>query len=363
MKKVISLAVVLIMVFSFAGCSLFSDSTLVKFDDTHSHSDPADLSYDERIVLKNDKFVELLEEYASSEAYPDLMMYDKEGNFVGMYDYDQSTGLAKGWTNMESGEYTAFEEGKEVDLGKPDESKLVDIPGDVIAGAVVYGFEKKTVSAYTYLFLSDATAKDTVLELMSNLFGYEFAADSDTVLKCVYDEKSIETEFNAAADSGYTFESKDAKAFAEILKGNFSLREYTGENPFKPFEGYTEPEDFEFDQKVVLAGSGEYAVLEEYVQNLKCMTDVLYAKEGEMVGHYTYFEGNTKEDGDALEAHIKETYGNAVRVSDTVVETSLTGKKLADTIESYKGYSVLKDNTIEDYARMIEESFFSVVCE
>ena len=108
------------MVLCVTGCSLFSKGDSVKLGD-YEHKDPSGVSYDTRTVLKNEDFGADLAEYASSDAYPDTMLYDESGNPIGMYDYDAATGLAKGWTSLTDGTYTAFEAGKEVDLGKLDE--------------------------------------------------------------------------------------------------------------------------------------------------------------------------------------------------------------------------------------------------
>ncbi len=362
MKKVISIAIALVMVMSFAGCSLFSDSTLVKFDDTHTHHDPADLTYDSRIVLKNDSFGDLVEDYVNSAAYPDQMIFDEEGNMIGMYDYDAETGLAMGWTSLSDGKYTAYEEGKEVDLGKPDESKMIDIPGEVTLGCVVYGNEEKTVANYMYLFLTDDSAKDVVKEKVSETFGVDFEEGEDGILKCVQDAEAIEAEFQASIEMGYTVMTKNADAYAEILVSTYNARVYTGENPYKPFEDYEDPSDIEFDEKVVLVGAGDYAVAEEYVAGLSSMTDVLYGKDGKMVCHYTFYICTDKDAADKLENYLGE-FSEVIRTSDTVVQTALSGSALEDLIISYKGYSVLNDDTVKDYTRMIEESFFSVVCE
>lgn len=363
MKKIVSIALVLVMILSFAGCGLFSDNTLVKFDDTHSHKDPEGLTYDERIVLKNDAFANYIEETANSAAYPDTMYYDKNGNIIGMYTYDAETGLASGWTRISDGKYTEFKKGNEVNLGKPDESLMIDIPGDVIMGTVVYGAEKKAVAAYSYLFYTDANAKDMLIENMTNFFGAQYVEDGENTLKFVQDADAISKEFDAAKESGYEIADGSAAEYAELLKGYYFLREYTGENPYEPFADYNDPEDIEFDEKVVLVGSGEYAVLEEDAQNISSMTDVLYAKEGKMVAHYTYYQCPSKEAADSLMKNADKVSLNPVRLTDTVIQASITGKELEDHISQYVGYSVLNDDTISDYTRMIEETYFSVVCD
>lgn len=362
MKKIISVAVALITVLSlFAGCSLFSNDALVKFDDTHTHNDPDGLTYDERIVLKGNKFADYLEDIVNSAAYPDTMVYDEEGNMIGMYDYDESTGLAKGFTSLSDEKYNEFDE--PVDLGKPDTSKMIDIPGDITVGAVVYGNEEKAVSAYVYIYLSDAKATDQVKELLKEYYGVEANKDNDTTLSFVQDSDYINKTFEDAIEQGATVMAKDASTYSEFIMADYGVTVYKGENAYKPYDEYTDPEDLEYDEKVVLVGAGEYAVLEEYVADLSTMTDVLYGKDGKMVGHYTYYVCTSKEGADHLMGWLETGTSDITRVSDTVISDSKTGKNLESLITSYIGYNVLVDDTVKDYTRMIEESFFSVVCE
>ncbi len=362
MKKIISVAVALITVLSlFAGCSLFSNDALVKFDDTHTHNDPDGLTYDERIVLKGNKFADYLEDIVNSAAYPDTMVYDEEGNMIGMYDYDESTGLAKGFTSLSDEKYNEFDE--PVDLGKPDTSKMIDIPGDITVGAVVYGNEEKAVSAYVYIYLSDAKATEQVKELLKEYYGVEANKDNDTTLSFVQDSDYINKTFEDAIEQGATVLAKDASTYSEFIMADYGVTVYKGENAYKPYDEYTDPEDLEYDEKVVLVGAGEYAVLEEYVADLSTMTDVLYGKEGKMVGHYTYYVCTSKESADHLMGWLETGTSDITRVSDTVISDSKTGKDLESLITSYIGYNVLVDDTVKDYTRMIEESFFSVVCE
>lgn len=361
MKKLISTVLVVIMVLSFAGCSLFSDNSVVKLGDYYTHSDPDSLEYDERIPLLGKTFGEGLEDYASAAAYPDNMVYDDAGNMIGMYDYDESTGIAKGYTKLEDGTYVAFPAGEEVNLGKPDPSKMVDIPEGVAMGGVVYGNKGKAVEAYLYIFLPDASASEVVLGAVADVYGLEFTKTSDTVYSCVLDSAAIEAEFDALANAGQTVLSRSAESYAELLMSSYGIVEYKGENAYKPFEDYEDPTDVEFDEKVVLVGNGEYAVYEEYVADLSTLTDVLYGKDGKMVAHYTYYTCTSKDAADHLMGFV-DGMNNVVRVSDTVISVSESGDILNSTIASYIGYNVLNDDSVKDFTRMIEESFFSVVC-
>ena len=342
------------------GCSLFSDTSVVKFGDSYTHSDPKDLTYDERIVLENENFGSRLQDDIDQNAYPDTMMYDDNGDMVGMYDYDAETGLAKGWTNIEDGTYTAFPEGQEVDLGKPDASKMTEIPGTVTAGFVVYGNKGSAEAAYVYLFLSDASAKDTVESTVSDMYGLDVTEESDTVLTCVQDADYIADQFQQEADAGYPVDTKDAAAYAEILKQMYGAREYTGENPYKPYADHKDPEGLDFDKRVVLTGSGEAAVEEEYASDISSMTEYIYGKDDKVVADYTYYECPSKEAADTLE---EKSFTNAERVSDTVLLVKVEGQDMADTVKSYIGYNVLKDDSLDEYIRMVQETFFTSVCE
>lgn len=361
MKKLITVAaLVLAMAFTLTGCSLFSNKSVVKFDDNYTHEDPKGLKYDTRIALQGEGFDSKLEDEANTMAYPDTMMYDEDGNVTGMYDYDPETGLAKGWTDFADGTYTEYKAGEEVDLGMPDESMLIDIKGDVTMAFVVYGNKDKAVSAYMYLFLSDSSDKDTVKKAMNDFYGIEMTDENDTVLKFVQDEAYIDDQFKQQEDYGLTVDTKDAKAYADVLSQLYGVREYGGKNPYKPYDGHEDPTDVEFDEKVVLTGSGQAAVTEDYAEDVASMTDYVYGYKGDVVAQYTYIEATSKEAADTL---INECYvnTNAERVSDTVIEISLTGQNMKDTVSAYIGYNVLKDTSLDDYVRMLQETYFTSI--
>ena len=361
MKKWMTAAAVLATaVFTCTGCSLFSDESVVKFGDTYTHKDPENLKYDQRIVLKGDGFESKLEDYVNQAAYPDTMVYDEDGNLTGIYDYDAETGLAKGVNNLTDGTYTAFEEGEEVDLGKPDESLMIQIPGTVTQGFVVYGKDDAAISAYMYLFLSDASAKDVVESSMESAFGVTMTEESDTVLYFVQDEAYIADQFSQEEEYSGPIETKDASTYADILKQLYGVREYTGENPYKPYADHKDPEDLQFDERVVLTGSGEAAVEEKYVEDISSQTDYVYGYEGNVVAQYTYFECPSKEAADTL---IGECYKNATRISDTVILNVVDEQEMKDTVTAYIGYNVLKDSSLKDYVRMLQDTFFTSVYE
>lgn len=365
MKKLIMMITLMVAVaFACTGCSLFSDASIVKFGDTYTHKDPKDLTYDERIVLQGEGFESTIESIANLDAYPDTMVYDDDGNVIGMYDYDEETGMAYGWNNIEDGTYTAFDEGDEVNFGKPDASKMIKIPGTVTLGFVVYGNKGTAVSAYMYVFLSDASAKDSVISAMSDAFGMTMTAESDTVLSFVQDQAYIDDQFKQEEDYGYTVDTKDAAAYAEILKMTYGVSEYGGENPYRPYADHQDPEDVDFDKRVVLTGNGSAIVPEEYADNVASMTEYVYGKDGDVVADYTYIECVSEDAADKLmDAKDECLPDTAERVSDTAIAIVTKGQDMVDLVTTYKGYNVLKDASLDGYVKMLKETYFTTIYE
>ncbi len=360
MKKIICLAIVLALALSLTGCGLFSDNSIVKLDDAYTHNDPSGLKYDQRLVLKSDNFGATLEEYVNAAAYPDTMVYDADGNMIGLYNYDESTGLASGWFNMSDGSYTEFAAGEEVDLGKPDPSMMISIPGSTALYFVVYGNEGSAVEAYMYLTLSDASAKDSVISAMDMAFDVALTETSSTVLSAVQDKDYIAAQFEDMELYGPGYDVKDAEAYADILTMTYGVHSYGGVNPYTPYEGHSDPEGLDFDQLVTLSGSGEAAVEEAYTKDISSMTDYIYGKDGIVVAQYTYYECPSKEAADTL--MDAGQFIHPVRVSDTVILSSHDGQEMDDLLNTYIGYSVLKDKSVDDYVRMLQETYFTVIC-
>lgn len=358
-KKVIALVMAAGLALSMAACgdsSLFSDASLVKFDELYSYNDPEGLEYDQRVVVKGEGFTEILEEFINAECYPDTMVYDDAGNMIGMYDYDESTGLAVGWTSFESSTdaYTAFPAGEEVDLGLPDTANMIDIPGDVTVFGVIYDKDGVAFQTYMYFFLTDAASKDTVKAGLEECYGLTATEESDTILVA---------EMDADYMANYMGElpEKDAEIYATVLMQLFDVREYGGVNPYEPYAEHTDPTDFEYDERVVLCGSADMAVLEEYISDVQSMTEYVYGYQGEVVADYTYIECTSKESADKLVK--EEMFQDPIRVSDTVLLTVIAGQDMTDLVTTYKGYNVLKDGALDTYVTMLEETYFTVVCE
>lgn len=64
-----------------------------------------------------------------------------------------------------------------------------------------------------------------------------------------------------------------------------------------------------------------------------------------------------------IEKQIAESYKNEERVSDTAIMIAYTGDEMASVLDRYMGCNVIKDRSVAEYTRMIEETFFSVVYE
>lgn len=362
MKKIISLALVLVMVLSLTSCGLFSDSSVVKFDEIYTHKDPDGIDYNKRIALKNEKFGDTFVEAVNQLAYPDTIVYDKDGNMIGMYDYDETTGIAKGWTSFETNEYTEYKKGKEIDLGKPDESKMIKLSGSLAFLAVVYGKDATALEADCYAVLGDKADKDIVLSGMESAYGIKFTEESETVLKYTIKEDAIKEELKSYTENPDKVDYS-ADAYATILKEMYVLREHNGVT-YKAYKGITAPEGVDFDESIKLANSGEYAVTEEFASDIKQVTDVVYSKDGKVVAHDSYFEFKTKEAADkVMELGDQGFVFNPERVDDTVIKGSIAGDEIKGIVESYIGYGVLADDTYDSYVKMVEDTYFSVVCE
>ena len=362
MKKLISIALALALVLSLTGCSLFSSDSVLKLGD-YSYSDPKGLKYDNRVVLNNDDFGDMLESNYNATAYPDTLVYGDDGSIIGMYDYDAETGLATGWTELATGTYTAYASGEEIDLGMPDESLMISLSGTVTLYCVVYDKDSVANDAWMYLMLSDAADKDNVISAMDLVFGITLTEESDTVLKSEIDADTITAAFDDMEAFGETVDSRDANAYASVLMQNYGVRTY-GESAsaYTPYDGHEDPADLDYDQRVVLVGSAEAAVDEGYTQDVSTMTTYVYGKDGDTVAAYYYYECPSKEAADELMEVANEFFFNAVRYSNTVIQASLTGDDMQQALSQYIGYTVLKDKSVDEFVRMIEETYYSVVC-
>ena len=58
-----------------------------------------------------------------------------------------------------------------------------------------------------------------------------------------------------------------------------------------------------------------------------------------------------------------KVYPKAERVADTVILVATTGQDMQDELSAYMGYNVIKDKSVDEYVRMLQETFFTSVCE
>lgn len=358
MKRLVAIVLALVMAVSFAGCGLFSDDSVVKFDELYTHKDPSGLKYDERKAMINKTFGEALEEAVNEGAYPSTIKYGDAGEILGIYDYDPETGMTSGYMDFVTGEFVE----EVVDLGKPDESLMISLKGNVTLGCVIYGNEGKAIEAYLYAFLEDAADKEDVKSNMELYLGYAMTEESDKVLVCKKDSAAIDKQF-ADWQEYYmqTQSDRSVTGYAENLKLELGLKNY-GVNPYKPSEGIKDPDNIEFDEKVILTSNGAYSFVDESLEkNLTVRTDVVYGYQGKVVAHYIYYEYNSKAEADKLmNAQEGNFYGSAVRVSDTLIQDKLDGRELQDVLASYIGYNILTDDSLEGYVTNVEETYFSM---
>ena len=95
------------------------------------------------------------------------------------------------------------------------------------------------------------------------------------------------------------------------------------------------------------------------MDDVSSLTDFVYGKDGEVVAHYSYYECPSKEAADRLMDYLI----GAERIDDTVVMVASTGAEMEQTLTMLTGYNVIKDKSVDEYVRMIEETYYSSVCE
>ncbi len=223
MKKLT--AIFLLLALMLTACS----SGPISYDDHFKHETPEDKQQHEKLLLERDDYAEHIESILNVMAYPDLLILDSTGyEVVGMYIYDPETGLATGWTNLETGEKTMYEAGKEVDLGKPDPNKMVYFKGSVKLGFAVYEKDNKTTGAELYFFLSDAEDAPLLQSFLLDFHGETLTAESETVYKIIKDEAAVEADFAKEEKAGSAFYHKNAADYVSVLKINYGVSELLG---------------------------------------------------------------------------------------------------------------------------------------
>ena len=222
MKKIIAILLVLTLALSFAACNK-QEQGPVSYDDHFNRETPEDKTTHTKYTLERVDFDQYIESVSNLNIYPDLLKYDATtGEMQGIYIYDPETGLATGWTNTTTGEVHTFEAGKEVNLGKPDPTKMVDV-ATIKLGVAVYEQDSKVTGAELYFFLSDAKDAATLIKFMSERFGEPLVKESDTVYKVVKDAEAVQKDFAREEQAGMSFYSKNAAEYMNVLKMNYGV--------------------------------------------------------------------------------------------------------------------------------------------
>ena len=223
MKKLI--AIFLLLALMLTACS----SGPISYGEHFKHETPEDKQAHEKILLERDDYAEHIESILNVMAYPDLLILDETGyEVVGMYIYDPETGLASGWTNLETGEKTMYEAGQEINLGKPDPNKMVDFKGSVKLGFAVYEKDNKATGAEMYFFLSAAEDAPLLQSFLQDFQGETLTQESETVYKIVKDEAAVAADFAREEKAGSAFYHKNAADYISVLKINYGVSELLG---------------------------------------------------------------------------------------------------------------------------------------
>lgn len=357
MKRLIAVVLALVVAVSFAGCGLFNDDSIVKFEDIYTHKDPDGLKYDERKTMINKNFGPDFEDTINADAYPSTLKFDNDGNMIGIYVYDEETGMASGYMDLLTGEFVE----EEVNLGKPDESKMTHLAGSVILGCVIYGAENHANAAYLYAFMSDKADTETVKANMELYYGWTMEKESDTVLVCKQDEAAIGAKFQEWQDLyGQIQSDRSVSGYASNLSLDLGLKNY-GVNPYKACESIVDPEDIDFDERILLTSNGTYSFADSSLEKDMIRTDVVYGKDGHAIAHFIYYEYKTKDAADKLMNSSSDNFFDTpIRISDTIIQDRITGQDFQDVIKAYIGYNVMTDDALESYADNLEATYNSM---
>ena len=220
MKKLIALALALILVLSFAACQQEKETS---YGDHFDSVTPSEMVDHNKILLERADFDQYIESILNIQAYPDTLMYNSDGTeLIGMYIYDAETGLATGWTDLTTGEQHTYEAGKEVNLGKPDPDKLVQLD-TIKLGITVYEKDDKVTGAELYFFLADPADGQTLVSFMANYFSEPVTKETDTLYKIIKDEAAVLADFATEESAGNAFYSKNALEYISVLKLNYGV--------------------------------------------------------------------------------------------------------------------------------------------
>lgn len=220
MKKVIAIFLLLTLVLAACG-----EQGPTSYGDKFVHETPAEMQGHQKILLQRDDYADYMESILNVNAYPDLLMYDEVTKvLVGMYIYDPETGLATGWTNLETGVQTMYEPGKEVNLGKPGEEDMVKLEGTVKLGFAVYEKDNKATGAELYFFLSDKDDAQQLKDFLRENYGETLTKVSDKIYKIDKDAATVEADFNKEEKAGLAYFNRNGEDYAAILRINYGVK-------------------------------------------------------------------------------------------------------------------------------------------
>ena len=220
MKKIISILLVLTLALSLAACG---SSEPTNYDDHFVHETPEEMADYAKTLLERADFNVHIENILNVQAYPDILMYNQDGTeVIGMYIYEPETGLATGWTDLTTGQVHQYEQGQEVNLGKPDPEKTVDLD-TIKLGAAVYEKDGKAVAAELYFYLSNAEDAATLSRFMSDYYSEPLTKESETVYKIIKNEEAVLADFAEEEKAGGAFFSKNAVEYISVLQINYGV--------------------------------------------------------------------------------------------------------------------------------------------
>jgi hypothetical protein len=221
MKKIIAILLLLTLAVSLVACN----NEPVGYKDHFVHQTPEEKQEHTKILLERDDFAQYIEEVVNVQAYPNMLILSGDGTeVVGTYIYDPETGLATGWTDLNTGETILYEAGKEKNLGKPDPQKMVKFAGTVKLGFAVYEKDGKATGAELYFFLSDAQDAQILRSYMTNFMKETPIAESDTVYNIIKDEQNLMADFKREEAAGCSFYNQNADDYASLLRIHYGVK-------------------------------------------------------------------------------------------------------------------------------------------